>query len=268
MTMQPSQTTESNDVRGRKWGFALRTAVIVGGAYLGVLVALWAAQTLLDTPLTPVLQSLFAMNTVQAWWYVTRAAGLIAYFLLWLSMVWGMAISTRIFHPAVEGAYSYDFHEYLSLLGLGFVLLHVVVLLFDQFLPFSGWQILIPFIDSYRPLWVGLGIIGFYLLLLVTVTFYIRSTIGAKAFRSIHILSLVGYLGITLHGLFAGTDSALPVTKLLYVGSFLAVIFLTLYWVGMTQLNRLQKANDLRRATDLARRRKRPTPQWEPYRRR
>ena len=131
----------------------------------------------------------------------------------------------------MAGDDSYDFHEFLSLLGLGFVLLHVIVLALDKYLPFSIWQILIPFIDSYRPLWVGLGVIGFYLFLLVTVTFYMRQAIGSKAFRSIHMLSLVGYLGATLHGLFAGTDSALPVAKLLYAVTFLVVIFLTAYWL-------------------------------------
>jgi predicted ferric reductase len=80
---------------------------------------------------------------------------------------------------------------------------------------------------------VGLGIISFYLLLLVTFTFYIRQRIGAKAFRSIHILSLVSYLGTTLHGLFAGTDSALPITMLIYAGTFLIVVFLTVYWLIM-----------------------------------
>jgi predicted ferric reductase len=156
-------------------------------------------------------------------------------------MVWGMAISTKFFHPTVDGTYSYDFHEFLSILGLGFVLLHVVVLMLDQYLPFSIWQILIPFVDTYRPFWVGLGIIGFYLSLLVTVTFYLRKIIGTKAFRSIHVLSLVGYLGATLHGLFAGTDTALPVAKILYGGTFLVIIFLTVYWLVMLGLSKRER---------------------------
>ena len=215
---------------------------LVGSTFIGMMALLWFYQTPAGGSLAQSLQSLFAMDTVQAWWYVTRAAGLTSYLLLWLSMVWGLAISTKFFHPTVDGTYSYDFHEFLSLLGLGFVLLHVIVLMFDQFLPFSIWQILIPFVDSYRPLWVGLGIIGFYLSLLVTITFYLRKVIGSKAFRSIHVLSLFGYLGATLHGLFAGTDSALPIAKLLYGGTFLIIIFLTIYWLVMSKLNKREKA--------------------------
>ena len=215
---------------------------LVGSTFTGMLALLWFYQTPAGSSLAQSLQSLFAMDTVQAWWYVTRAAGLTSYLLLWLSMVWGLAISTKFFHPAVDGTYSYDFHEFLSLLGLGFVLLHVIVLMFDKFLPFSIWQIMIPFIDTYRPLWVGFGIIGFYLSLLVTVTFYMRKIIGSKAFRKIHVLSLAGYLGATLHGLFAGTDSALPVAKFLYGGTFLVIIFLTIYWLVMSKLNKREPA--------------------------
>ena len=216
----------------------------VGIIFIGLLALLWFSQTISGASWGNSLQSLFAMDTVQAWWYVTRAAGLTSYFLLWLSMVWGMAISTKFFHPTVEGTYSYDFHEFLSLLGLGFVLLHVVVLMFDQFLPFSIWQIMVPFIDTYRPFWVGLGFIGFYLSLLVTVTFYLRKIIGPRAFRSIHTLSLVGYLGATLHGLFAGTDSALPVAKLLYGGTFLVILFLTINWLVTLGLNKREKTQE------------------------
>jgi len=227
------------------FGSILRPAAIillVGLIFLATLLILWLSQSAGGVPVTGLLASLFGMDTVQSWWYVTRAAGLTAYFLLWLSMVWGMGISTKVFHSAVDGTYTYDFHEFLSLLGLGFVVLHVVVLMLDKYLPFSLAQVLVPFIDPYRPLWVGLGIIGFYIFLLVTVTFYIRSRIGTQAFRSIHVISLLGYLGATLHGLYAGTDSALPVTKLLYIGTLLVVVFLTVYWLVLGALTKTERS--------------------------
>jgi sulfoxide reductase heme-binding subunit YedZ len=215
--------------------------LLVGGLFLGAIVLLRLGQPTAGSTGSGFLASLFATDTVQSWWYVTRAAGLTAYFLLWLSMVWGLAVPSRFFHPVIDGAYSYDFHEFLSLLGLGFVLLHVIVLLFDKFLPFNILQVLIPFIDSYRPFWVGMGVIGFYIFLLVTVTFYIKSRIGIQAFRSIHVLSLLGYVGATLHGLFAGTDSAFPLAKALYIGTGLIVIFLTVYWMVLGMFNKRER---------------------------
>lgn len=211
----------------------IASILLVSVIFAAMLIAIVFSGSIAGATISQKLQTLFALDTVQIWWYVTRASGLTGYFLLWLSMVWGFVIPTRLFQPALEGTFSYDFHEHLSLLGLGFVVLHVGVLLFDNYLRFNLLQILIPFIDSYRPLWVGLGIISFYIMLIVTFTFYLRQRIGVKTFRSIHLLSILGYLGTTLHGMFAGTDSALPITMFLYVGTFLVVVFLTIYWLFM-----------------------------------
>lgn len=205
----------------------------VSVVFAGMLIAIVLGSTIGGGGFAQPLRSLLGLDSVQVWWYVTRAAGLTGYFLLWLSMIWGLAIPSRIFSPILDGKFSYDFHEHLSLLGLGFVVLHVSILMFDKYLPFNLIQILVPFTDAYRPLWVGLGIISFYTMLVVTFTFYLRQWIGPRAFRSIHLLSLAGYLGATLHGLFAGTDSALPLTRFLYSGTFLVVVFLTVYWLVM-----------------------------------
>lgn len=211
----------------------IASILLVSAIFIVMLLAILLGGSMAGPTAVAKLQSLLALNSVQIWWYVTRASGLTGYFLIWLSMVWGFAIPSKILQPALEGTFAYDFHEHLSLMGLGFIVLHVVVLMFDHYLPFNIIQILIPFVDTYRPLWVGLGIISFYILLLVTFTFYLRQQIGVKAFRSIHLFSLLGYLGTTLHGLFAGTDSALPITMVLYAGTFLVVIFMTVYWLFM-----------------------------------
>ena len=125
-----------------------------------------------------VLNKLFAANSIQTMWYVTRAAGLTAYLLVWLSTVWGLGVSSKIFDPVLQRVFTYDFHQFLSLLAIGFIILHIVVLAADQYLPFSIAQILVPFIAPYRPVWVGIGVFGFYLTILVSITFYIRRQIG------------------------------------------------------------------------------------------
>jgi methionine sulfoxide reductase heme-binding subunit len=177
------------------------------------------------------LSNLFAIDSLQFWWYLTRAAGLMGYFLLWLSTAWGLVVSSKILDPILERAYAYDFHEYLSWLGLAFVATHVVVLMADKYMPYNIWQVMIPFLSPYRPFWVGIGVITFYLSVLVTAAFYLKKKIGTETFRKIHYLSLVAYLGGTLHGLFAGTDSVLPIANILYKGTFLITLFLVMYWI-------------------------------------
>ena len=76
-----------------------------------------------------------------------------------------------------------------------------------------------------------LSLIVWTLILLVTVTFYMRTRIGMKAFRAIHVLSLVSYLSVAVHGLLAGTDSSMPTVAMLYAGTLLTTVFLFFYWL-------------------------------------
>ncbi len=187
------------------------------------------------------ISNLFAIDSLQFWWYLTRAAGLMGYFLIWLSTAWGLVVSSKILDSIMERAFTYDFHEYLSWLGLAFIGIHVIVLMADKYLPYTIWQVLIPFLSPYRSFWVGVGVIAFYLSLLVTVTFYLKAKIGAEAFRKIHYLSLVSYFGATLHGLYAGTDSVLPIANLLYKGTFLVTLFLVVYWIVLLYIRKQEE---------------------------
>lgn len=230
---------------------ALSTILILAAAILILTVGLFATQS--GTPLAG-LRALFALDGSQTWWYVTRAAGLLGYLLIWLSTLWGLAVSSKIFDPWLERLFTFDFHEHLSLLGLGFVTLHVIVLLLDKFQPFSIWQVLFPFLSTYRPFWVGIGVITFYLSLLVAITFYLRARISQKTFRTIHYLSLAAYLGAALHGLFAGTDTPLMAVSLMYLFTFLVIVFLCTYWLYLLWVRKLEELEYARLA---ARRRNR-----------
>jgi predicted ferric reductase len=207
-------------------------AIILTFVVLGVLLAgFMFAISPVGQKTVSGLSWLLELNSVQLWWYVTRSAGVMAYLLLWFSTVWGLAVPSKLLNPVLEGGYTFDFHQFISLLSIGFALLHILVLTIDRYLPYSTWQILIPFLSPYRPLWVGIGVISFYIIILVTVTFYIRSRIGMSAFRAIHISSLLAYLGITLHGFYSGTDSPLLSMQLMYRGTALVIVFLTVYWL-------------------------------------
>ena len=177
------------------------------------------------------LIALFGLNTEQGLWYVTRSAGLIAYLLLWLSTVWGLAVASKIFDPLLFRAFTFDVHEFLSLIAILFTLVHIGVLVIDAYLPFSLIDLLVPFVAPYRPVWVGMGVIGLYLTVLVTVTFYLKTRIGQARFRTIHLLSFAAYAAVTVHSLFSGTESKLAATQLTYAGSALAVVLLSIYWL-------------------------------------
>jgi hypothetical protein len=49
---------------------------------------------------------------------------------------------------------------------------------------------------------------------------------------------ILGYLGATLHGLYAGTDAVLPTMQLVYQGTGLTVLFLTVFWLVLVALRK------------------------------
>jgi predicted ferric reductase len=236
-----SNMPEARDDWSTRW-----TLAFVGVAFVAALIGLGVLLAILGfSPIALIRQALdglFAASSVQAMWYVTRAAGILSFLLLWLSTVWGLAVSNKILDPVLHRAFTYDFHQFLSLLAIGFIFLHVGVLLADQYLPFSMAQILVPFAAPYRPVWVGLGTIGLYLTLLVSITFYIRKWIGQKTFRVIHLVSYVAFIAAALHGLFAGTDSPLPAVQAMYLATTLSVVFLTAYRIIMSAQAKRQRA--------------------------
>ncbi len=246
--MSSLNSTANNSEPRRSSHWPLVVGLILGAGLLGALGYLVFNVLPIGHGVSNSLAFLFATNTTHATWYITRAAGWIAYFLLWFSMVWGLVIPTKFFEKFISPTFVVDFHEYLSLLAIGFVILHVTVLMFDQYLPFTLVQILIPFMSTYRPFWVGLGVIGAYLAGLVTVTFYLRKKIGQQRFKSIHTLSVFGYLGVVLHAFFSGSDSSLVIAQLIYFGTFMVVVFLTAFWLLRGRQLRLEKEKNERDA--------------------
>jgi predicted ferric reductase len=165
----------------------------------------------------------------KAYWYLSRATAFASLTLLWLSMALGLSITNKVsrWWPGVPA--SFAIHEYVSLLGLAFAAFHALVLLGDHYINFTVAKILTPFASAdYRPLWVGVGQVGFYIWLIVAVSFYIRPMIGQKTWRWLHYASFAMYLTGLFHGLFSGADTSVPWAQNYYWitgGSLLFLLF-------------------------------------------
>lgn len=146
-------------------------------------------------------------------WSMTRAVGLVAFGLLWLSTVLGLLQSTGYFR---SGSSVLDLHTFVSIWALYTTVFHVVVLLFDRHSPFTLTEILVPFAAASHPVLNGIGALAFYIALGVTVTTYFRVQIGAKAWRTIHLTSLAAFFFALIHGVMIGTDSQVPLIAYMY----------------------------------------------------
>src|SRR5215471_5410613 len=103
-------------------------------------------------------------------WYITRGAAATAYLLLTAVMAFGVILSFRGLEGIMRGWRVYDLHQVLTLLLLGFVGLHLVTLYFDPYEPFGPLKLIWPFAETYRPLGTALGVLTFYLLVLVALS--------------------------------------------------------------------------------------------------
>jgi len=160
-------------------------------------------------------------------WYLVRSSGTVAYLFLAASTIWGLAVSSQFLRDLVPGQLSLAMHNYLSWNAIGLTALHAVLLLFTSFMDFSVVNLLVPFTGPFSPFWVGMGIIGLYLMILTTLTFYIRGRIGYKTFHAIHYLTYGAFALSLLHSWFAGTDT--PALATMYLSTGLLVFFLTVY---------------------------------------
>jgi DMSO/TMAO reductase YedYZ heme-binding membrane subunit len=86
-------------------------------------------------------------------------------------------------------------------------LIHGGLLLFDDYVSYQIHQILIPFMGEYRPFAVGLGVITFWLMLIVASSFAFKKRLGHKWWKRLHYTSYAGFFMVTAHAYFAGTDA-------------------------------------------------------------
>lgn len=162
-------------------------------------------------------------------WYLTRSSGVVAYLLLTGSTVWGILLSTKYVKDHIPAPIAMNMHNELSWFSVISASVHAFLLVFDTYYTYEWSDLLIPFTGPYRPVEVGWGIIGLYLLFLVNISFHWRKVIGQKNWRKLHYLTFAVYILVTWHGWAAGTDSNLTGMKVLYYGSGFLVLFLTNY---------------------------------------
>lgn len=160
-------------------------------------------------------------------WYLIRSSGVVAYLFLAGSTIWGLALSSKIVRGWVPAPLALAMHNYLSWNALCLTILHAILLLFSHHLDYTLANLLIPFTGPYSPFWVGLGIIGFYLMVLTTLTFYVRKQIGYKLFHVVHYFTYPAFVLAMLHSWVAGTDQI--ALGAVYLISSLIVFFLTAY---------------------------------------
>ena len=155
------------------------------------------------------------MATLPIAWLVARAAGLVAFGLLTLSVWLGLAMSTRLLGPKRQKALL-GLHKTLVWTGLAMLGLHMLA-------------VLVPFAAPWKAGAIAAGVIAGWFSLALAVSFRLRKWIGQKGWRRLHYLSFGAFALALGHALLVGTDLqglGGPVLALLAAGP---VLWLTFY---------------------------------------
>ena len=145
------------------------------------------------------------------WWFTARSSGLVAWAVCTASIVWGLALSTRLVRRRGAPAWLLDLHRFLGLLSIVFTAVHVAALYLHahwefKSIPFGPGELFVPFASKYRPAAVAWGIAAFYLLIAIQISSWLMRYIKRKIWHTIHLTSFVMFVAATLHGFQAGTD--------------------------------------------------------------
>ena len=206
--------------------FSLPAALVVLGSAAGG--ALLAAVVL--PAWLPGLTASLLGPEPKAYWYLSRSSAFVSFVCLWLSMAFGLLITNRLSRLWPGAPATVDLHQFFSLLGLAFGLFHALILLGDRFIGYTPLTLLVPFAGGeYRPLWVGLGQVGFYLTLIVSLSVYARKRIGQKNWRRLHYASFLCFVLVLAHGILSGTDGASLWARAIYWIAGGSTLFLTAY---------------------------------------
>lgn len=161
-------------------------------------------------------------------WYVSRASGLVGFTLLYISIFLGLTLRVPFLRKIFSPLYALQGHRFISVQALLLVFVHGIVLVFDKFINFSLAEVFVPFASHYQPGLVALGILGFYLMLILVVTSYGRKFISPGIWRAVHFTNIILYLVVIFHAYYLGTDMQNPIIRNIFVWANVLLILIML----------------------------------------
>jgi sulfoxide reductase heme-binding subunit YedZ len=167
-------------------------------------------------------------------WITSRAAGIAALVLSSLSVTLGLLMGGRLLKG--RGPDLRAVHEALSLATLAALLVHGLTLLGDGFLHPSLADVSLPFVSGYKTLWTTTGIVAFWALLLLGLSYYARARIGVQRWRRLHRFTALAWILGLVHSLGEGTDAGqswfLAMTLIVVVPP---LVLLAVRWAGSSR---------------------------------
>jgi sulfoxide reductase heme-binding subunit YedZ len=164
-----------------------------------------------------------------ALWALGRGTGVVALVMFTISLVLGIVARSGRSVPGIGRFGVAELHRTAALTGVALIALHVGTLLLDPFAQLRLVDVVLPFLGSYRPIWLGLGTLAVDLLVVITVVSLLRERLGPRVFRAVHWATYALWPTALVHALGNGSDNGALWLRTL-AGVCTAVVGLALAW--------------------------------------
>ncbi|QCQ17614.1 ferric reductase-like transmembrane domain-containing protein [Microbacterium sp. RG1] len=142
----------------------------------------------------------------EALWALGRGTGVVGLVLFTLAVVLGIVVRGGRAAVGLPRFGIARLHRDVALMATVFIGIHIVSLLFDSYAQLNLVDLLVPFLATYRPFWLGLGTVAVDLVIAVIATALLRHRIGSRAFRVVHFGTYLLWPISLAHAIGAGTD--------------------------------------------------------------
>jgi methionine sulfoxide reductase heme-binding subunit len=146
------------------------------------------------------------MSGTTAFWYASRATGVVALLLLTAVLVLGILVNRQGRLPGLPRFAVTSLHRNLSLLAVAFIVVHVLTAVLDTYVSIPVSAGVIPFASGYERFWLGLGAISFDLMLAMIITSLVRGRLNRTLWRAIHLLAYASWPVALAHSIGSSRD--------------------------------------------------------------
>ena len=144
--------------------------------------------------------------STSAFWYASRATGIVALLLLTAVLVLGILVNRQGRLPGLPRFAVTDIHRNLSLLAVTFIAIHVLTAVLDTYVHIPLLSAVIPFASGYERLWLGLGAISLDLMIAMIVTSLLRGRLNRVLWRAVHLLAYLSWPIAFAHSIGSSKD--------------------------------------------------------------
>jgi sulfoxide reductase heme-binding subunit YedZ len=161
---------------------------------------------------------------------VAASVGFLSFFLLWLTVMWGITLRSGWALTTIRHHTLYGTHMTLSLFGLALGIVHAAAQMATGGGPVGLIDEFVPFTNDTDPIGVGFGTIALEIFVALPLSVLFQKKLGYHRWRGMHALAYVAFTLVTAHLLISGSEvSPFPPVSAAVAGAWVITV---LMWIA------------------------------------